>query len=140
MKRRFRLFVSFMAAGIIILACTMLVMSILSGCAPADKVNYNLKEEARRFNVERRITVYNARTDKVILEIEGYINIENTSHDELMITARVGEEEYKKNYVYLNAYTLYTVEDITGTHADPYHYKMYFHDPGNVFPDVELVP
>ena len=22
---------------------------------------------------------------------------------------------------------MYVVEDITGTHTDPYHYKMYFH-------------
>ena len=38
----------------------------------------------------------------------------------------------------LNAYTLYVVEDITGTHTDPYHYKMYFH---TEFPiDVETKP
>ena len=71
--------------------------SLLSGCAPADKVNYNLKQEARSFHVERRIVVYNARTDKIILEIEGFINIENTSHDELMITAQTGPDEYRKN-------------------------------------------
>ena len=34
---------------------------------------------------------------------------------------------YKKNYVYLNEYTMYAVEDITGTHTDPYHYKLYWH-------------
>lgn len=37
------------------------------------------------------------------------------------------ENTYKKNYVYLNENTMYVVEDITGTHTDPYHYKMYFH-------------
>lgn len=115
------------------------LVALLTGCAKADKVNYNLKQEARQFKVERRITVYNARTDKIILEIEGFINIENTSNDELMITAQTGPEEYRKNYVYLNDYTLYTVEDITGTHTDPYHYKMYFHDPSGMIPDVEIV-
>lgn len=117
----------------------LMLVALLSGCAKADKVNYNLKQEARQFKVERRITVYNARTDKIILEIEGFINIENTSHDELMITAQTGPEEYRKNYVYLNTYTLYTVEDITGTHTDPYHYKMLFHDPSSLIPDVEIV-
>lgn len=38
-----------------------------------------------------------------------------------------GLKTYKKNYVYLNAYTMYVVEDITGTHTDPYHYRLYFH-------------
>lgn len=120
------------------LICAFIAV-VFSGCAKADKVNYNLKQESRQFKVERRIVVYNARTDKVILEIEGFINIENTSNDELMITAQTGPEEYRKNYVYLNGYTLYTVEDITGTHTDPYHYKMYFHEPSSMIPNVEIV-
>ncbi len=40
------------------------------------------------------------------------------------------------NYVYLNDYTLYVVEDIGGTHTDPYHYKVYFDT--NVIPSVEV--
>lgn len=38
-----------------------------------------------------------------------------------------GENTYKKNYVYLNEYTLYVVEDINGTEVDPYHYKVVFY-------------
>lgn len=127
------------ATTLAIMLLAWLLVSLTSGCAKADKVNYNLNQEARQFKVERRIVVYNARTDKVILEIEGFINIENTSHAELMITAQTGPEEYRKNYVYLNGYTLYTVEDITGTHTDPYHYKMYFHEPSSMIPNVEIV-
>lgn len=44
--------------------------------------------------------------------------------------------ENKKNYIYLNEYTMYVVEDITGTHTDPYHYKLYFHT--DILPDVEV--
>lgn len=33
---------------------------------------------------------------------------------------------------------LYNVEDISGTHTDPYHYKLYFNT--NVLPEVELKP
>lgn len=33
-------------------------------------------------------------------------------------------------------YTMYVVEDITGTHTDPYHYKLYFHT--DILPDVEV--
>lgn len=43
---------------------------------------------------------------------------------------------YKKNYIYLNSYTMYVVEDITGTMTDPYHYKLYFHT--DILPDVEV--
>lgn len=109
-----------------------------ASCSEADKVNSNLSKQAEYFECERRVTVYNARTDKVILYAEGYINIDNNSHGELVITAKVGAYEYKKNYVYLNEYTLYVVEDITGTHTDPYHYKLYFH---TEFPvDIDIKP
>ena len=57
---------------------------------------------------------------------------------ELVVTCKVGPTEYKKNYVYLNDYTLYVVEDINGTHTDPYHYKVYFHT--DVLPSVEVRP
>lgn len=109
-----------------------------SGCSEADKVNHNISQQAEYFQSERRVTVWNARTDNVIMYIEGYINISNNSTDELVITAKVGADSYKKNYVYLNDYTMYVVEDINGTHTDPYHYKLYFNT--NVLPDIELKP
>lgn len=56
-----------------------------------------------------------------------HMSISNNSHSELIVTCKVGANEYKKNYIYLNDYTLYVVEDITGTHADPYHYVIEFH-------------
>ena len=115
--------------------CSLL---IFSGCSEADKVNSNLSKQADYFECERRITVYNARTDTIILEAEGYMSIYNNSKNELVVTVKTGPNEYKKNYIYLNVYTLYVVEDITGTHTDPYHYKMYFH---TEFPiDVETKP
>ena len=114
--------VSYLIAVFIIIAtiCT------LASCSEADRVNHNISQQAKYFESERRVTVYNARTDKIIMFIEGYINISNNTHNELVVTAKVGANTYKKNYVYLNDYTLYVVEDINGTHTDPYHYKVYF--------------
>ena len=111
---------------------------LLVGCSEADKVNANISKQADYFETERKITVYNARTDKIILEAEGFMSISNNSSNELVVTCKIGPNTYKKNYVYLNDYTMYVVEDITGTHTDPYHYKMYFH---TEFPiDVEMKP
>lgn len=123
----------------VIFVITILALSFLTtGCSEADKVNSNLSKEADYFNCERRVTVYNARTDFVILNIEGFMSISNNSSNELVVTCKVGNNEYKKNYVYLNEYTMYVVEDITGTHTDPYHYKLYFH---TEFPvDIETKP
>lgn len=122
-----------------IAAAIIAAMALTScGCSEADKVNYNLSKQADYFECERRITVYNARTDQIVLEVEGYMSISNNGYNELVITVKTGDNEYKKNYVYLNEYTIYAVEDITGTHTDPYHYKMYFHT--NVIPTVEVKP
>ena len=121
--------------------CVFLALCILlifAGCSEADKVNSNLSKQADYFECERRVTVYNARTDNVILECEGYLSVSNNTNDELVVTVKTGPDQYKKNYIYLNDYTLYVIEDITGTHTDPYHYKMYFHT--EVLPDVDVKP
>lgn len=123
---------------ILAVLAALMVLFTAAGCSEADKVNHNISQQAEYFQSERRVTVWNARTDNVIMYVEGYINISNNSTDELVITAKVGADSYKKNYVYLNDYTLYVVEDINGTHTDPYHYKLYFNT--NVLPDVELKP
>lgn len=110
-----------------LLIAFVLIASFLTGCSEADKVNANISKQADYFESERRITVYNARTDKIIMEAEGYMSISNNTSGELICTVKTGVNEYKKNYIYLNDYTMYVVEDITGTHTDPYHYKIYFH-------------
>ena len=98
-----------------------------TGCTEASKANHNLSKQADYFDCERRITVYNAITNDTILELEGYMSISNNTANELIVTCKVGESTYKKNYIYLNQFTLYVVEDISGTHTDPYHYAMYMH-------------
>ena len=128
------------AVAILVITFVFALICALTGCVytEADVVNSNLSKQADYFGCERKITVYNARTDTIILEAEGYMSISNNYADELVVTFKVGPNEYKKNYIYLNDYTLYVVEDITGTHTDPYHYKMYFHT--NIPIDIETKP
>lgn len=111
--------------------------SCLCGCIAreATTVNYNLSEAADNFQVARKITVYNARTDLIIMEMEGYMSLSNNSSRELVVTCKTGVNEYKKNYVYLNEYVIYVVEDITGTVADPFHYKIHFY---TALPDIDI--
>lgn len=123
----------------ILLALALAAFILLCGSSSeADKANYNISKQADYFESERKITVYNARTDKIIMEAEGYMSISNNSNNELVCTVRIGQGQYKMNYIYLNDYTMYVVEDITGTHTDPYHYKLYFHT--DVLPSVEVKP
>lgn len=114
-----------------------MMAAVLCGCTAAENVNMNLNAAADNFEVLRKITVYNARTDLIIMEMEGYMSLSNNMSSELVVTCRVGEGSYKKNYVYLNEYVIYVVEDITGTVTDPYHYKIKFYVPAL---DVDVNP
>ena len=116
----------------------LIATMLLCGCSEADKANYNIAKQADYFESERKITVYNARTDTIVMEAEGYMSISNYDNDELVCTVKIGPDQYKVNYIYLNEYTMYVVEDITGTHTDPYHYKLYFH--ADILPSVEVKP
>lgn len=119
-------------AVMLVLVC---LIGCLTGCTRAERVNYNLSQAADNFGVVRKITVYNARTDMIVMEMEGLMSLSNNSTNELVVTCKTGKDEYKKNYVYLNDYVIYVVEDITGTVTDPYHYKIHFY---TALPDVDL--
>lgn len=115
---------------IAVMGLILFVFATLTGCnlwTEADVANYNLTKDADYFSCERKITVYNARTDTIILEATGCMSLSNNGTGELVATFKVGANEYKKNYIYLNDDVLYIVEDVSGTHTDPYHYEMVFH-------------
>jgi hypothetical protein len=112
-----------------ILLTLVMVITLFAGCSAAANVNHNLSQAADNFQCLRKITVYNARTDLIVMEMEGYMSLSNNSTNELVVTCMTGANEYKKNYIYLNEYVIYVVEDITGTATDPYHYKVKFYTP-----------
>lgn len=48
------------------------------------------------------------------------------SSSELEVIIETAEGKYQKDYVYLNDYTMYVVEDISGSDVDKYHYEINF--------------
>ena len=115
---------------IIFVTCLMLT---LSACTEAERVSYNISEEADNFNVFRRITVINARSDELILELDGYFSIE-VDHDDsqLEVTCQIGPDTFTKHFIGLNEWVIYTVEDLSGAVVDPYHYEIHYLPEGNV--------
>ena len=126
MKRIFALVLTLIA----LLGCLA-----FTSCSAAENVNHNLNVAADNFQCLRKITVYNARTDLIILEMEGYMSLSNNSSNELVVTCKTGADEYKKNYVYLNEYVIYAVEDLDPIKTDPYHYKIKFY---TARPDIDI--
>ena len=112
-----------------ILCITMILLVLLSclcGCRQNDRVSYNISKQADNFNVTRRIAVINARTDKPVFELIGNLSIENTTTSELEVIVETSKGVYKKHLIYLNEWTIYVVEDVSGAYVDPYHYEVNF--------------
>ena len=109
-----------------ILLVLVMVITMFAGCTAAMNVNHNLSQSADNFQCLRKITVYNARTDLIVMEMEGYMSLSNSSTNELIVTCKTGASEYKKNYIYLNEYVIYVVEDITSANVDKYSYTLNF--------------
>lgn len=112
--------------ALLIVALCLMVL-ILSSCQDreAEKVSYNISKEADNFNVTRRVTVFNTRTDKCLLEIIGNLSVQQSNGD-IDIIVEVGEGQYKKHFVNLNSWTTYVVEDVSGAFVDKYHYEINF--------------
>ena len=85
------------------------MMCSLSACRESERVAYNISKEADNFNVTRRLEV-----------------ISNNSENELEVTVETGQGVYKKHLVYLNDWTIYVVEDVSGAYVDKFHYEVNF--------------
>lgn len=103
-------------------------LTVFSGCTEASQVNHNLRMQADNFNVRRKITVFNLRTDTVLFQMEGLFSISDDSDGDLDITVQTGENEFKQHYVRMAPENCYVVEDITesGTGVDKYRYELNF--------------
>lgn len=109
-------------------AVVMMLMVSMTGCVDeATVVSHNVSKEADNFNVMRRLTVINTRTDKCLLQMTGRISIEDVT-DGIAVLVEVDRDKgiYQKHWVYLNENTMYTVEDLNGVSVSKYAYELEF--------------
>lgn len=109
-----------------LIALVMAVLMLLAGCRQSSRVAHNISKEADNFNVTRRLAVINARTDKPVFELIGNFALSNNGSNELEVICETENGVYKKHYVYLNEWTIYVVEDVSGAFVDPYKYEVNF--------------
>lgn len=108
----------------VIVALSILGCS-LTGCRESDKVSRNIALEADNFNVRRRVTVINCRSDEVLLQCEGCMSISDNK-DRLDIIVELPDGSYQKHIVKLNEWTCWTVEQIVSSETDKYNYYWNF--------------
>ena len=103
------------------------IMATLTGCAletEADKVKYNMKQDAENFNVLRRFAVINTRTDKVEFELIGAFSREDASKDQVTLVVEMEDGTYKRHIVGLNRDSMYVIEDLGGAKVNKYKYEV----------------
>lgn len=96
-----------------ILFAGILTVALLTGCeTEADRVNYNLTQQADNFNVVRQLTVINCIEGDVLFQMTGKMSITaDTDDDQLEIIVEDGDT-YVKHFVGLSDNVTYVVEDL----------------------------
>lgn len=106
----------------------ILAMATLTGCSEAERVSYNLTQEADNFNVVRQLTVINCIEGDVLFQMTGKMSIAaDTSDNQLEIIVEDGGT-YVKHFVGLSDNVTYVVEDLNlGANAvSKYKYTLNF--------------
>ncbi len=111
---------------ILVLIMILGTIAMMAGCTQAQRVSANVSKEADNFNVTRRFVAINARTDKPVMEIIGLMSIQQTGDGDVDVIVEVAPGVYKKNWVHINEWVIYSVEDINGAYVDKYHYEINF--------------
>lgn len=109
---------------LLVVICLLLMVFVLSSCRQADNVRHNLQREADDFNVRRRITVLNTRTDVPMMQITGLLSIKVDTDGDLNITIEKSPGEYILNYAHLSKDTTYIVEQIETKEVNKYQYEI----------------
>lgn len=112
---------------LLVVMVAVFMLFSLSACDDAQVVHHNISQKSDKFETYRQLTVINLRSDKVLLEIEGYLSIQNTEGNELAVIIKTGKDEYKMHYVYLAPEVVYLVEQVENTNTDPYHWVIRIH-------------
>ncbi len=98
---------------------------LLSGCTQAKRVSYNLSQDADNFNVYRKLSVINQRTDTLLFTMTGNFSVLKSSGD-LDIIGENEDGTYYKHFVYLSDEITYIVEDLGKTTTNKYKYQINF--------------
>lgn len=113
-------------ATLLLVTCVIAVM--LNGCTEAEKVSYNLSQQADNFNVVRKLTVINCITGDTIFQMSGKLSITaDRADNQLEIIVEDGGK-YVKHFIGLSDNVTYVVEDLNlgENEVNKYKYTLNF--------------
>lgn len=111
-----------------LLVAGILATSTLTGCSEAERVSYNLSQEADNFNVVRQLTVINCIEGDVLFQMTGKMSITADTADNQLEIIVEDDGTYVKHFVGLSDNVTYVVEDLNlGANAvSKYKYTLNF--------------
>jgi hypothetical protein len=109
-----------------------------AGCSDAYIVSANLSKAADNFEVNRRIVFYNGITGEYMLVIEGLCSLGRANETvAVTVTCKTGPNDYKKHFLGLSDNVTYFAEQIDGSKASKYQYRVVF-KPAAIVPDIDV--
>lgn len=106
-----------------------LMATMLTGCqTEAQRVSYNLSQEADNFNIVRQLTVINCIEGDVLFQMTGRMSITADTTDNQLEIIVEDDGTYVKHFVGLSDNVTYVVEDLNlGDNAvSKYKYTLNF--------------
>jgi hypothetical protein len=110
--------------SIILIVITLCL--VLVGCeTEADRVSYNLSQQADNFNVVRQLTVINCIEGDVLFQMTGKMSIKaDTADNQLEVIVENENGTYKKHFIGLSDNVTYVVEDLDVNNVSKYKYTL----------------
>lgn len=99
-----------------------------TGCGTeAERISYNLSQQADNFNDIRQLTVINCLQGDVLFQMTGKMSITaDTADNQLEVIVEDENGMYKKHFIGLSDNVTYVVEDITAGDVSKYKYTLNF--------------
>ena len=108
----------------LVVAILLVATFTLTGCeTEAQRVSYNLSQEADNFNIVRQLTVINCIEGDVLFQMTGKLSIEADSADNQLEIIVEDGGTYVKHFVGLSDNVTYVVEDLNLDANDVQKYK-----------------
>ena len=114
---------------ILALLSVLLTVTVLTGCeTEAQRVSYNLSQQADNFNIVRQLTVINCIEGDVLFQMTGKMSITADTADNQLEIIVEDNGTYVKHFVGLSDNVTYVVEDLNlgANEVNKYKYTLNF--------------
>lgn len=123
---------------LIFLMIAVMAISLTACETEADRVSYNLSQQADNFNIVRQLTVINCIEGDVLFQMTGKLSIEADYTDNQLEIIVEDNGNYVKHFVGLSDNVTYVVEDLNlgANDVSKYRYTLNFNP--NMWIPVEV--